>query len=469
MNSEGQSCNALGTAPTSRWYRYAGSTDTPIASESVYLITTDNGTDGASASAFKSMFLGSGLLTGAQLQAISSAVGVSANSGTFVGSTNSNSWLLDTNRTVTASPTGVYSNGSITFDNVSIAGGDGAVYFAVAPASSTSYITAENVVNCVYNNGTTQFQGCRRVLLAEGTAATVQIPVASSASGYKVYSVGGTDYLKRAVLVSGVNGSTVLTSTTVLVANNSVSASPSNFSVAVGRCQSVNVSIGSLPPDSVTVTFAINNTASISTNLTNNSVTFTSSSSTWSGMSVCASSSASVNSTVAMASNLSGSSASLYTGPGTLYVTIAQPAGNVQFITTNVSVPAGGCSGVIAITSTSAATSGIGVNFSNIEPYGYYLNGTDDMIVWIAANSTSYTDICSYDGATNANVTIALTGTNSSLYNIDGKESDTLTLTVVAPQSPSFDFAMPPSYDSYLNATIQIVANQQGNILYQFS
>jgi hypothetical protein len=118
-------------------------------------------------------------------------------------------------------------------------------------------------------------------------------------------------------------------------------------------------------------------------------------------MSVCATSNASVGTIVTISSSLSGSSADLYTGPGNIQVTIAEPAGNVRFSTTNISVAAGGCSDIILISLISTATTGVGVNLSRIADGAYYLNGTSSMIVWVNPNSTSYTLICSYDGAIN--------------------------------------------------------------------
>jgi hypothetical protein len=145
-------------------------------------------------------------------------------------------------------------------DKVLMENGDGIVYFAAAPASSTVDVTAENIINCAYN-GSTQFSGCKRIALTSGEETSVAIPVASAASGYRLYSVGSTDYLKRVVLVNNLSGTTVLSSTTVLVSNNSITVDPSNFSIAISRCQSVNVSIGSLPPSPVTITFTISNTS----------------------------------------------------------------------------------------------------------------------------------------------------------------------------------------------------------------
>ncbi len=170
VNLQGESCNTTSnSSAATEWYNYTGNT-VSSSSEAIYLLTDDTGTDSNSTTRFKNLFdnTTSNLLA-SYSNGLSTRVGKSVTSGVYKGSVNLSD-IQNSTRTVNASKSSTGSlsilNLYLTSYSVKMTGGNGLVYFGVAPNTSTTPSPSQ-LYNCTDGTGAT-LTYCSRYALIDG-------------------------------------------------------------------------------------------------------------------------------------------------------------------------------------------------------------------------------------------------------------------------------------------------------------
>jgi hypothetical protein len=242
--------NSGGTWPTRPYYAYSGDTNDSSNTQTIYILTQDNGADSQYITNLKSLFSGTGnTLNSSTLNTISSAVGANLAAAQLIGSTNFMTMRNDTSRTV-SSYKASYNYPNITLTNVTMTGGNGIVYFGVA--STGQAVSQENLINCVDSSNTTRLLACGRVALRSGQNATLVFTNFTASNSFSIYSTATNAYLLRPIVLNVSNSN--LSGSTVSLGQNYVVTSPPTVTIAPGACQSVNVTIGTWPYTNVTIT-----------------------------------------------------------------------------------------------------------------------------------------------------------------------------------------------------------------------
>lgn len=459
INLRGETANTSGGSwPSRPYYVYNGSTNDSSNTQTLYLITEDNGANSSDVTNLYNLFSGANnTLNSSSLSSLSSAVGVNSTAASIIGYQPYMVQRNDTNRVVTtSSAVSSYNNNSVTITNFTITGGNGIIYFGLAPANSS--LSAENLTNCVTSSGSALI-GCSRSALRSGQNATIVISNVTSNGTFQLYNTYTNAYLLRPILL---NNGTSLSGSAVTLGNNYVTTNPSTITLAAGACQDVNVTVGTWPYTNVTITgVPSNSNVSVS-----NGIVIVNGQPTTSTVRVCAVSGSSTGSST-ITWSFSGPNAGDYTTASTP-VSIVAAAGDIS-VPTAVTVPVGGCANNFIINSTGLASSDVFIATTGNNNY-YFPNATDfSTLHFNQSSGTSYynTTVCSYASSTGGPIPIYVGGVNSNVFTVNGGNSTNVSTTQTDPPSPSIYFqANPIKYNDGTNVTISVVSNRQGWVYY---
>jgi hypothetical protein len=460
VNLRGETANTSGGSwPSRPYYVYNGSTNDSSNTQTLYVYTEDTtGVNSSYVNNLYSLFQGNTqALNSTALSSVSSAVGATATAASLIGYQPFMTQRNDTARTLTTS-TSSYSNGNVTVANVTMTGGNGIVYFAVAPSGTS--LSSENITNCVAADGSTLI-ACARSALRSGQNATLVLSNVSSNGSFQVYSTSTNAYLLRPILINSTNSAT---GQTVSLGGNFVTTNPSSVTVAPGACQNINVTIGTWPYTNVTI-----NSASSNSNITTNpsSIVIVDGQPQTSQVQVCANSGSSTG-TSTINWSFSGTNAGDYVSSST-GVNIVTAAGDIS-LPTSVTVPQGGCSGGFVVNSSGLATTDVYVQAVGNNTNFYFPNATDNTFLHFNQSSgiSSYnTTICSYASSTGGVIPVTVGGVNSNVFTVNGGNQANITTSQSAAPTPSIYFqANPIKYNDGTNVTISVVSNREGFVYY---
>lgn len=460
LNLRSESANTSGGSwPSRPYYNYNSQTSDSSNTQTVYVLTEDNavttGGSGANSTYVNNLYtLFSGAnnsLNSSVLSTLSSAVGVNVTSANIIGFQNYMVQRNDTSRTVTASSgRATYNNNNVTITNVTMAGGNGIIYYGVAPTNSI--VSSESLLNCLDTTNNTLLS-CARVAVRSGQNSTLVLSNITTSSTFQLFSTYSNAYLLRPIVI---NPSTTLSATPITLGNNFVTTSPTSVTIAPGACQSINVTIGTWPYSNVTI-----NGISSNSNVTiSNAIVVVNGEPQVSTVQVCAAKGSSITNSSTITWSFNGTNSADYLSNVT-NVNIVNASGDIS-IPTAVTVPRGGCSNSFLVNASSLASQDVYIQAGNNSNYFFSNSTNGNFLHFNQSGVSSYnTSICSYENATGGVIPIIIGGTNSNLFTVNGGNQSTITSSQTDPPSPSIYFQTNPvKYNDGTNATISVISNR---------